>query len=281
MHKVRVQTGVVLGAVLVAAIIWAPAHALVLLLMAVAGAATWEFFSMLDRAALPNFRWFGVLGGMALVAVSGWSERLGLGSSNLGEWCIVLVVVVGVFIRQFPQKYNEQPLVTMGMTLLGFFYVPFLFNFLTRLLMMGEAPDGRWLILYMILVVKCTDIGAYFIGCAFGRHKMFPRVSPAKSWEGTLGGILTALVVSVASHFVTRGDLGVVELRLTDAVVLGLLLGILGVVGDLAESLVKRAAGVKDSGSTVRGMGGLLDVLDSLLFAAPALYVYVRLFMTF
>jgi phosphatidate cytidylyltransferase len=135
------------------------------------------------------------------------------------------------------------------------------------------------MLIYMIMVVKVSDIGAYFVGCRYGRHKLFPRVSPAKSWEGTLGGLLSAVAMSVAIFFIFGGTLGPVRLRLTDAIILGVLLAVCGIFGDLLESLMKRAAGLKDSGTLIAGMGGVLDVIDSLLPAAPALYFYARFFL--
>ncbi len=167
----------------------------------------------------------------------------------------------------------------MAVTVFGIMYVSFLFNFFTKLMVSWGDGDGRILVLYLIAVVKFTDIGAYFIGCGFGRHKMFPRLSPAKSWEGSLGGVLTGLGASVVFFLITGGDLGVVRLAWPDVFALGLLLSVAGVLGDLAESLVKRAGGVKDSSNVIQGMGGTLDLLDSLLFAAPVLYVYARLFL--
>jgi phosphatidate cytidylyltransferase len=140
------------------------------------------------------------------------------------------------------------------------------------------------LIIYLILVVKASDIGAYLVGSTCGRHKLFPRVSPGKTWEGLAGGLATGVLMSVL--FCAWLRLGPVDPHTTaaghlvigpvDAWVLGFLLSAIGVLGDLIESLLKRSAGLKDSGNHVPGMGGVLDVLDSLLFAAPALYFYLR-----
>ena len=176
---------------------------------------------------------------------------------------------------------------TVACTLLGVLYVPFLLNFFVRLCFTwreGGLSDpvgltGGLLGIYLVAVVKFTDIGAFFTGRRFGKHKMFPRISPAKTWEGFAGGVAAAVLVSVGFFMATRGAFGTIPFRLHDALILGVLLALVGVVGDLFESMLKRASGIKDSGDSIPGMGGLLDVLDSLLFSVPLMYGYVILFL--
>jgi phosphatidate cytidylyltransferase len=230
----------------------------------------------------------GVGCGAALITATFW--RIGpdaahVASSYRWEQLVLIGSLIAVFIRQFPQKHNDQPLTTMACTLLGIWYVPLLFNFLTRLAFIWEesdwmdpvGPTGRLVFLYLIAVVKSGDMGAYLVGMALGRHKLLPRISPAKTWEGLAGGLAFAVSCSLVFSGCAGWRLGVVPLGPAHALALGLLLGGAGALGDLFESLVKRASGVKDSGTLVPGMGGLLDVLDSLLFGAPALYVYARM----
>lgn len=276
MLRHRIQSGVLLGGAVIAAAIWMPTTGVFLILLAVCALTTWEFFSMLDAGSMPNFRMFGVGVGLALMAVTWALLQKTQGAYDGGEWLVLLAAVALMFIRQFPQKNNPRPIETMSATLFGIMYVPFLFNFFTKLLYTPEAPDGRLILVYMIIVVKCTDIGAYFVGCAIGKHKIFPRISPAKSWEGCIGGLVTGAAASLIFLYIVKGQVGGLEVSMAHGLALGLLLGVAGIVGDLAESMVKRAVGVKDSGSYIQGMGGVMDVLDSLLFAAPVLYVYVR-----
>ena len=139
---------------------------------------------------------------------------------------------------------------------------------------------GRMLIIYLGFVVKMGDVGAYFAGRAFGRHKLLPRISPKKTWEGLFGGIAASVITSLVFFLCAGGRLGVVAMSWCDALLLGALLPVVGGVGDMFESLLKRAAGAKDSGTIIPGMGGILDVLDSLLFGAPVLYAYARLFLS-
>ncbi len=161
------------------------------------------------------------------------------------------------------------------MTLWAVGYLGFVFNFYTKILWMWPVGDGRWVLLYMILIVKVTDIGAFFTGCNLGRHKLCPRISPAKTWEGCVGGVLAGCATSLVFWVTLSGDIGPVTLTVADALILGMVLPVMGILGDLIESMLKRAIAVKDSGGWVKGMGGILDILDSLIFAAPVLYGYL------
>ena len=127
-------------------------------------------------------------------------------------------------------------------------------------------------------------MGAFFVGRRWGRHQLCERLSPKKTWEGFVAGLITSTAVALAMMACLPAApggawLGVLVMHWHDAAILGLLLSGVGVLGDLIESQLKRAAGAKDSGGLIPGMGGLLDVLDSILFAVPALYIYVRLFL--
>jgi phosphatidate cytidylyltransferase len=129
---------------------------------------------------------------------------------------------------------------------------------------------GGYTVVSVLSIIWICDTAAYHVGMAIGRHKLFPRVSPNKSWEGAVAGFAAAVIAAVAAKFLVLGYLTAVE-----AVVLGLIVGTLGQVGDLFESLLKRDAGVKDSSNILPGHGGVLDRFDSLLFVAPAAYVYI------
>ena len=158
---------------------------------------------------------------------------------DAAEWvCLVLFLLVFVIcVRQFPQKNNPQPLDTISCTIFGVLYVPFLFSFFVKLLYGWDGPTG-WsqkagmtgalLFFYLVVVVKMTDIGAFFVGRNVGRHKMFPRISPGKTWEGTAGGIVTGTLASVVYFLLARYSagpgpwhLGRLGFGLHDVIVLG------------------------------------------------------------
>jgi phosphatidate cytidylyltransferase len=127
----------------------------------------------------------------------------------------------------------------------------------------------------LIAVTKFSDMGAYLTGSAIGRHMMVPQISAKKTWEGFAGALVFALFCSLALFKLMPGHLAL--LNWTHATILGLLLGFAAVIGDLAESIIKRSTGVKDSGNLLPGIGGALDLIDSLLFTAPLLFFYLRL----
>lgn len=129
---------------------------------------------------------------------------------------------------------------------------------------------GLAMLVASVLIVACDDIGAYFTGTAFGRHKMAPSVSPAKSWEGFAGGIGTALAAGLLFATLLR------ELTVADGLAIGVMAGLLAPVGDLVESLVKREIGIKDSGRLLPGHGGMLDRLDAIIFCCPAISLYLH-----
>ena len=188
-------------------------------------------------------------------------------------------MIIAILTRTVFEKPHATPVATAALTLLGFFYVPFLFHFMLKIIFgLGRGhADGVFLALYLLAVTKFTDIGAYVTGSVFGRHKMSPAISPKKTWEGFFGGVGLALAVSLL--LVHRFPQQLSDISGWHAAVLGLLLPVVSVVGDLAESVIKRDAQSKNSGDIIPGIGGSLDLIDSLLFTGPLFYSYL-LFVT-
>lgn len=254
-----------------------------------------EFYRAQNHAGIPAFRFVGAGCGAAIILATylglTWNRGQGAGAglARADEWtgAVLAVTVLLLMVRQFPQKFNDKPLPTIACTLLGVLYVPFLMSFLARLAFVNGGVDwktplgatpGYFLVIYVVLAAKLTDAGAFFIGMGFGRHKLFPRLSPGKTWEGFVGGVVTAMVMSVVFFRLTGPErLGGMVVPMSHALVLGLVMSVAGMTGDLAESLLKRASMLKDSGSSVPGVGGTLDVLDSVVFVAPLFYFYVRM----
>lgn len=263
---------------------WMPDAGVPYVLAALAAIMSLEFYQMMSAAGVSNFNRYGAAGNVLLVFVTWFAGVRGGGAEGSWDSIILFLVTIGIFLRQFPQKENPHPLRTIGGTLFGVLYIGLLWNFLTKLLLFqrpefveGIYMPGRWLLLYGVIAAKATDVGAYLIGCTFGRHKLIPRISPGKSWEGVFGGILIGTLAGAALVWGLRDTFATFGLTPLRAIPLGIVLSICAVVGDLTESLFKRAANVKDSGGVLPGMGGILDVLDSLLFTFPAIYLFLRL----
>jgi phosphatidate cytidylyltransferase len=244
--------------------------------------ALWEFYRMLDHRGLPNFKITGLIcGAVMLVGSFYYFARMGPAHSYDFEVAVLVFFLLTVFARQmFARLRHDEPLQTMAYTLFGLLYVLWLFNFITKIFYLMPrsstgAVTGQFYCLYLIAVTKFSDMGAYLTGSVVGRHLMVPHISAKKTWEGFLGAIIFALLCSLGLFKLMPGHLSV--LTWTHATILGLLLGFAAVVGDLAESIIKRSTGVKDSGNLLPGIGGALDLLDSLLFTAPLLIFYLRL----
>src|SRR6266403_5002105 len=241
-----------------------------------------EFYGMLDHKGLPNFKITGMICGAVMLAGSFYYfSKIGPAGSYDFEVAVLLFFLLTMFGRQmFARLRHDEPLQTMAYTLFGLLYVLWLFNFITKIVYLLPRSDtgavtGQFYCLYLIVVTKFSDMGAYLVGSAMGRHQMIPHISPKKTWEGFFGALGLSLLASLALFALMPGHLSM--LNWTHAIVLGLLLGFAAVIGDLAESIIKRSTGVKDSGNFLPGIGGALDLIDSLLFTAPLLFFYLRL----
>lgn len=236
----------------------APWHfALLLSLFALVG--LFEFFAM----ALPDRK-----GELAPFALYG---ALALFTPLFADGRLFIMAGAGFFlltILHFLFRLRDLETVSRDVSLVvaAYLYVPFL---LAHLVMLRLQPDGSLWLLLLMLIVMTNDSAAYYIGSAFGKHRLYPAVSPKKSIEGALGGLLGSLGGALLAKFTFFTTLSYV-----DAVLAALLIGITGQIGDLFESLLKRSFGVKDSGSILPGHGGVLDRLDSIILAAPVTYYF-------
>jgi phosphatidate cytidylyltransferase len=201
------------------------------------------------------------------------------------EWIVAVLALLMmsslVFALTKPERMNKS-LVTVALTVSGVVYVAVLAGCLVGVRMMPDSltqpPTPRLsskLLMMFFAMVIFADTGAYYTGRLLGRHKLAPKVSPGKTVEGVVGGLLAALAAGPLSRLLFFHEIPIVH-----ALVLGALIGLLGPLGDLSESMLKRGAGVKDSGTLLPGHGGMLDRVDSILFCAPLLYYYSRLFIS-
>lgn len=231
------------------------------------GIGLYEFFRLSPKKAFPpGFIYVGIFSGALLPYITYLYRPTG----GIWEALFFIVILITLFIMQFTRKENQNAVTLIAVTLFGVFYIGWFFTFLVKIRFL---EDGYKLVAYLLLVTKAGDMGAYLIGSKFGSRKLIPRISPNKSLEGAIGGF----IFSVLCAFLGRLFLG--WLSVSFILISGVLIGVFAQLGDLAESLIKRDYEVKDSGSLLPGLGGMLDVIDSLLFTAPIFYIYLRIVM--
>jgi len=280
MLRLRVLSALVLiPVVLVVVALGNPWLALVVALAA--GLALHELYLLFAIVGHRPVRWAGFLGAAFLLLAA----YLPPAGSSIGAAVVGAVAVT--LVGQLARRDYGGALTDWALTLAGTLYVSWTLAHLIPLRSLNEpafsppfwralgAPElggGAWWILTAFLLVWLCDSAAYFVGVRWGRHKMSSYVSPQKSWEGAVAGFLTSVGVAV-------GLVPLLGLPLSYpmAAILGMLVGVVGQVGDLAESLLKRQVGVKDSGQLIPGHGGMLDRVDSLLFAVPLVYYFLKL----
>ncbi|MCX6043954.1 MAG: phosphatidate cytidylyltransferase [Chloroflexi bacterium] len=229
------------------------------LLVAVAAlAAGYEFYGMMEQGDYHPAPWLG-LPWMVAIALAGWWPAM--------PWLSTILMVGSILTLVYALFQIEKPASTWMSTSVGAIYIGLM---LGQGLALRLLPSGLWWLLFGMLVTWVNDIAAYFTGSTLGRHKLWPRLSPKKSWEGTVGGWIGSALI---------GGLLTLVLPLPIPVVfgagLGFACGILALFGDLSISMLKRQIGVKDTGTFFPGHGGVLDRLDSLLFVLPFVYQVV------
>ena len=264
MLRLRVLTALIVAPAIVAAIFLLPIPylAALFLLLAGVGAYEWARLAGLVHAA-PIGLYLATLaaGAYLLWSVPAWWPT---------AFAIVLVLwgAAALVVLIYPDSapvLKRVPLLIVGYLLLAGTWL--------ALVALAASPAGAWSILWVFLIVWGADIGAYFAGRRYGAHKLAPAVSPGKTWEGVLGGVALAVVAGTAFGVLVP-PLGAIGFDLTGWLVASALLAAVSVFGDLFESVLKRAAGVKDSGTLFPGHGGMLDRIDSLLAALPC-FAYV------
>lgn len=259
----RTVTSTTLILVALATIFLLPVWVFTVVVSIFIGLAAYEFFMMISKKMLPRgFFYIGIISSIIIPYVTYLYRPTG----GIWEALFFIVILIALFIMQFTRKENIDAVMLISVTLFGIFYIGWFFTFLLKIRFL-EA--GYRLVAYLLLVTKAGDIGAYLIGSKFGRHKLIPRISPNKSVEGALGGFIFSMLFALLS----RSFLSLVELNLI--IISGILIGVFAQLGDLAESLIKRDYEVKDSSIILPGLGGVMDVIDSILFTAPIFYLYL------
>lgn len=287
-YQTRLRVGVVMAAAAGGILVldhllrqwygWSFYPCLLVCILALTGLGVLEMHALLAATPRPP-RWLS-LTCCGVLVLSNWAVHLGLSGVTTEPWRVISWVFTGVFLAGFAWEmavYREPGGVVQRLASLTFItaYLGLLPSYFVQLRWLGgEAGDlgGVAALALVIFVPKCCDIGAYFTGRWLGRHRMTPRLSPKKTWEGLFGGMVFSVVVAVLLNRL------VAPLLHSDlqAAAFGIVIGLSGVLGDLGESLIKRDCGQKDASQVVPGFGGILDVVDSVLFAAPVAYWWLR-----
>ncbi len=274
----RLTSTLILWAVLIAAFKWKQDWLLLAVTAFFGVFGSVEYFRLLRGDSHRSFPALGLAITLAYwVAVSCWVlARKGQPPMWL-DLAALTISVQGAFVLCY--RHQLEGIVTLQRifaTLFGVVYTVIFYGFLLRLLYFHQQqgqPGGIFLVLFLVMVTKFSDMGAYAFGVLLGKHKMIPHISPAKSWEGFVGAFVGAFAGAVSLLILIPHKLE--PLTWTHGLILAPLLCLTGISGDLAESVIKRCIAIKDSGHSLPGIGGILDLTDSLLFTAPVFYFYL------
>lgn len=240
-----------------------PLYGLIILLLILGG--LYEFYYMVEKKGVQLFKSFGMLVGGIIPLSFYFSFNLKEGF----QFLFIILFIFLLFLLELSKKENHQPIFSISATIFGIFYISWCFSFFIKI---RQLPEGLLLVSFLIITAKSSDIGAYIFGKKFGKVLLLEKVSPKKTLEGATGGIFTGIFLGFLFSFFY-----ITTLNFWEKFFMVILIPIIAELGDLFESLIKRDCEVKDSGKIFPGMGGVLDVIDSLIFVAPIFYFYLTL----
>jgi len=220
----------------------------------------YEFYRMIEKGGLGCYKWAGIILGILLSAAIFKGTYINL--------VIAASVIILFIIRIFEGNTSDNTFSYVSNTIFGIVYVSFLMSYLGVIRASGD--NGRELIFFVLLITWMGDTTAYYGGKGFGKHKLAPAISPKKTVEGAIIGLIGSIVGAIIAKS------WFLDISILNAIAAGILIGVFGQFGDLSESIIKRNLQVKDSGGIIPGHGGILDRVDSLLFSAPVFYYYYR-----
>ena len=277
---VRTLTGIVFVATIV--ISFMNPTAMVLLFALITGLTVWEFTGLVnEHKGVQVNRFISSVAAVYLfVAMAGYNSGFAMGGNNNGNapgaiFIPYLITIIYLLVAELYLKAKD-PISNWAYTMMAQLYIALPFSTMTILAFPTFGQYNLLLPLSIFVFLWVNDSGAYCVGSLLGRHKLFPRISPGKSWEGSIGGGLLVVAVAVLVWYLTdMYDVNDLGLNAYEWAGLGLVVVIFGTWGDLIESLFKRTLGIKDSGNVLPGHGGMLDRFDSTLMAVPAAVVYL------
>ena len=234
--------------------------------------AQFEIGNLVKQTGAYLFKWITIPASILLATTFFWMQLTY--THHFSTMYLLLITAfsfLALFIAQALKFGTEGTIRNVSASFFSIIYLGFLCSFILGIRILW----GPWVLLLFIFTIKCSDIGAYTLGRLFGKHKMAPRISPGKTWEGLGGAVLFAMLVSIGFSLVCD----IMSFLL--AAVFGAVFGVLGQMGDLVESMIKRDAASKDSSSSIPGFGGILDVIDSPLATAPAAFAFFCIAMNY
>ncbi|MBR5864169.1 MAG: phosphatidate cytidylyltransferase [Alistipes sp.] len=272
---VRAISGVVMFAVVLGAILGSK-WTFGALVMLIALGGEWEFYRFAEKAGYKPQRLIGLFAGAMVVTIA-FALMMDITGGNAPAPMMTLAAVLGVafviltplsFICELYRK-SETPIANIASTMMGVVYVALPMALLLFIPMLLSPEKWQpWTVIFYIFIIWANDVFAYLFGITLGKHRLFERISPKKSWEGFFGGLLGAMAMGYVAATVLDGNIVV-------WVGMALVAAISGVFGDLVESLFKRSVDVKDSGNIIPGHGGWLDRFDALILSVPFVFVYL------
>lgn len=267
----RTISGVVLLVVVVVSVLLSQ-YSFAALMLVISIGAGGEFYKIAAMSGAAPLKTYGIIAGVLIVVLNFLTAK---GSLPLSALAIIILLGVIPFIVELYRK-SENPIRDLSVTIVGMMYVAMPMS-LMMWVGMGVGVQGAqgeympWVVLSYIFIVWANDIGAYLVGMTIGKRRLFERISPKKSWEGFFGGLVTAVIVGAVAA-------NLMELNVIKWALLGGVISVSGVFGDLVESMFKRSVNIKDSGAIMPGHGGFLDRFDALLLSIPFVFVYFIIF---
>ncbi|HET7536094.1 MAG TPA: phosphatidate cytidylyltransferase [Candidatus Didemnitutus sp.] len=270
----RILSTVLLWLVIIGSLWLFGAHAVVWLLTILAALTLHEFYALTEKMGHKPFRWVGLFFSVLMTAAPYYlTEYLFDGEEFGGFAPIVLAMAMVLFsVRILGERDNTNRVETLVSSMLGLLYVPFMLHYLLRVLLLFDDTSGMVACLWIVAVSKFCDVGALLTGMAIGKHKMAPNISPKKTWEGAVGGVLISCGVGAAFAYLA-GEYLPEAMTPAVAAIAALPLALITIVSDLIESAMKRRADIKDTGKLIPGIGGAFDLTDSLILTSPVAYL--------
>jgi phosphatidate cytidylyltransferase len=257
-----------LGAFILIMAIWWNEWSYFIVFLGICGFTLWEFYTLVEIDGKYPMKFYGTFCGLFIFTINFLIEQKII---DYKYYLLFVPVLTVIFLLVLYKKKETKPFTAAAFTLFGIFYVALPFAML-NVLAFSRGEYRYELVLGTFLMLWASDTGAYFFGSRFGKRRLFQRVSPKKSWEGSVGGALLTLFIGYCCY-IWFGELPLWQWECLAAIII-----VAGTYGDLIESLFKRSIDIKDSGTVIPGHGGFLDRFDGLLFAAPYVATFLKIF---